>query len=975
MIKVWLFLFFIGCVTLNYAQRYSFVSYSTSEGLPQSQVNAIEQDSEGYLWIGTFGGVTKFNGNEFVNYTKSDGLLNNRVTHISLIKNLLYIGHNDGISIQLRREEHSFQAYPFPKNTLSANVTEIITFKDKIYLSTNGQGLFVLEDNRIQAIKGSPERIRGMVKYKDQLLLATRNGVYQFYEGQFNPLEGLQNLSYSSIHIVDDQILFTTFNGELYSSVYPFNQQVLKYQNTEYKFRGGHVISENEIWLNASSGAIKIENDEIIEVNESSGLPINDVTLVFEDRENNIWFGTGGKGLQLFSGETFTHFNTKSGLPSELIISSLEDQNGEFWLSSFDKGVFKFNPKAPEKSEKISFIDNIVWCTAKVGDLLFFGSTYGLYVYNETLKKWKVYYSKDGLPSNKITGISVINNQKLLIGTSTGVALYENDFLTPLFTEEDQILNVRDFAFIGDTTYFAGQKGVYQLYDNKVSKTLDVEGGTNSLSVDRKNNLWIGTESGLYLLSKDTILQLPLDERSGAFYINFILNKNDFLYVGTNNGLYEVHIETLKVKHFGISQGLVDLETNLNSASFDSNGNLWFGTVAGLMKMKLSKKHLLETEVPPLLHLTKIMVNFEDQIPFNQIGEQQIKLQRELKFNENNISFTFDGIFLSNPKGLSYTFQLEGVSEGWSPISKSNSLNFNNLPAGNHTLKIQVFVEGLPSNSDQLEIYFTITPPFYLTWWFYGIVAFFIVGILLLLDYFRSLRLKRKNYQEKLEFDNKLTQLEAQSLNASMNRHFIFNSLNSIQYYINSSDKVSANRYLTRFAKLIRKNLDSSNAKNGLVTLQDELDRLKLYLDLEMMRFRNKFDFSIYIDEQIESETLVVPAMFLQPFVENSIIHGVLPLKDKKGKIEVNITDHLDHIRIEIKDNGVGIDSSKASKIDDNSDHYSQGMLITKSRIDLLQKVSARSIELIGPHQIMENDHSIKGTVVIFKLLKQYLSK
>jgi LytS/YehU family sensor histidine kinase len=240
------------------------------------------------------------------------------------------------------------------------------------------------------------------------------------------------------------------------------------------------------------------------------------------------------------------------------------------------------------------------------------------------------------------------------------------------------------------------------------------------------------------------------------------------------------------------------------------------------------------------------------------------------------------------------------------------------------------------------------------------------------IDRYRVNRLAQRNYQLRLEYENKLTKLEQQSLNASMNRHFIFNALNSIQYYINSSDKQSANKYLSRFAKLIRKNLDSSHRKDGMVALGDEIERLKLYLDLESMRFENRFDYEINLDAHVEPEMLKVPAMFLQPFVENSIIHGILPLKDRKGMIKINVTDHLEHIRIEITDNGIGIEQSVNEKIEED-DHESQGMLITKGRIELLQKISAKSIEMVGPHQINENNNSISGTVVIFKLIKQYL--
>jgi sensor histidine kinase YesM len=199
-----------------------------------------------------------------------------------------------------------------------------------------------------------------------------------------------------------------------------------------------------------------------------------------------------------------------------------------------------------------------------------------------------------------------------------------------------------------------------------------------------------------------------------------------------------------------------------------------------------------------------------------------------------------------------------------------------------------------------------------------------------------------------------------------MNRHFIFNSLNSIQYFINTQDRLSANRFLTNFAKLIRKNLDSSD-DGSLVPLSQELERLELYMSLESMRFKDRFNYTINCPEGIDAESIIIPAMMLQPFIENSIIHGILPEEDKVGLIEVNITLEKDLLIIEIDDNGVGIETSINSKLNYDGDHRSQGMEITTKRIELLKKLSNRYFELIGPIQINNNDSSIKGTRVTLK--------
>jgi sensor histidine kinase YesM len=214
---------------------------------------------------------------------------------------------------------------------------------------------------------------------------------------------------------------------------------------------------------------------------------------------------------------------------------------------------------------------------------------------------------------------------------------------------------------------------------------------------------------------------------------------------------------------------------------------------------------------------------------------------------------------------------------------------------------------------------------------------------------------------------SRLRELEQQSLNASMNRHFIFNALNSIQYFINTSDKLSANKYLTQFAKLIRKNLDSSAEGERNVTLQEEIDRLKLYLSLESMRFKDKFTFSFEIDASIDPEELEVPSMLFQPFIENSIIHGILPQSHRMGEIVFRATREVDNIVFVIEDNGIGYEHSIRHKTPDG-DHKSKGMSITSSRIDLLRQISGKSLQLIGPVELKNDADESIGTRVTIKI-------
>lgn len=195
-----------------------------------------------------------------------------------------------------------------------------------------------------------------------------------------------------------------------------------------------------------------------------------------------------------------------------------------------------------------------------------------------------------------------------------------------------------------------------------------------------------------------------------------------------------------------------------------------------------------------------------------------------------------------------------------------------------------------------------------------------------------------------------------------MNRHFIFNALNSIQYYMNKEDKFSAHKYLSRFAKLIRMNLDSS--MSNLVPVSEEIDRLDLYLQIELMRFEGKFQYSISIAEDIDTESIEIPPMLLQPYVENCILHGILPA-DKPGQIDIRIEHGPDQsIIFSIQDNGIGIEESKARKLLKKSPHVSRGTSITAQRIQLLGAMNNINITINGPFELKDVKNAVLGTRV-----------
>lgn len=209
--------------------------------------------------------------------------------------------------------------------------------------------------------------------------------------------------------------------------------------------------------------------------------------------------------------------------------------------------------------------------------------------------------------------------------------------------------------------------------------------------------------------------------------------------------------------------------------------------------------------------------------------------------------------------------------------------------------------------------------------------------------------------KQKAEFSAVVANTELKALRAQMNPHFIFNSLNSINDYISKNEANSASKYLTKFAKIMRQTLENSNQKE--ITLQDDLQLIELYMQIESMRLDNKFSYSIEVDEAIDVENTLVPPLILQPFIENSIWHGISK-KEDKGHIKIQIKKDNDMIVCIVDDDGVGLKEDKG-----NSERISLGQSITKDRIDIINKVKKTNGTVV-----IKNKPEGKGVNVEVKL-------
>jgi len=233
----------------------------------------------------------------------------------------------------------------------------------------------------------------------------------------------------------------------------------------------------------------------------------------------------------------------------------------------------------------------------------------------------------------------------------------------------------------------------------------------------------------------------------------------------------------------------------------------------------------------------------------------------------------------------------------------------------------------------------------------YGFILFIILTIVIGILILRASRHKAR--QRISEMNRQISEITQANLRQQMNPHFIFNTLNSIQYYMYQHDKLATNNYLTKFSNLMRKVLE--NSQHTSIPLSDELNALNLYLELESIRFKDRFEYEIRVDEEIDTLMYKVPAMLIQPYVENSISHGLMPKADKKGSIKIDIKLENEYLLCTIEDNGIGRDAARENRSKKDDNHNSLGTRITSSRLDLVNALYGTSLRTVYTDLKKEN--------------------
>lgn len=926
-----------------------FHNYTLDDGLPSSQIYQIIQDQKGYIWFGTDRGVVRFNGFEFEVFTNKHGLASNVIFYLTqddegtiytfsknhdlhYFENGAFVRHpmynqvkaqidSRQIPTSLIWDEEliiNFYCFADLMNVVMYVSAHEVKFKEIDFIQNHYCGIDLEVHQNGEVGASSLQLMTGEKQHGDVFVLSNEQRLGFKLEYNSN------NLLVRSVEW-NDQLYFTIFN-----SLYTLKPQ-----------------GEVEELFRFPSRAIELERN-------GSG---------------NLMIGTN-EGLWEY------HLKDKSAklvLECGAVASFYEDKSGGWWIGSLYKGLFyqPSNPVhhyKPEKAQVIthfSFQDNgFIYLTDEKEIISYCNN--GKMNYPTVTHTPHTARLFERLNDSLVLYLAGIN-EGLIINTQAKKSQY---FLESYQgTYSDFIHTPEGFLGINHINlhWFDSSFGLIRQFENAR--------GVKFSGVDyQKNQIFLSSEDGAYIFD-DSLIPYKHERSFYQGILRDVLNVGDSVlafaseqsgivieYEGStfafnkSNGLVSDDVRKLrKGENYLLAltkEGLNCINTSgiyrittrnglLSNDVFDAHekgGTLWVLTNEGIQWMKLDLHKREESPVLiPTLKTSKRSIPFSDEIRIGAFEEQ--------------LTFEVDVLDYSLKKEVQVAYQLVGIDQDWR-YTTERTINYPKIPAGSYAFNLRYQKVGGQWTTPQTLFVIHKATPFYAQWWFIVICLLGIVYLVYRLVQ-RRIGIIRKKATDKYN----LLDLERRALQSQMNPHFVFNCLTSIQALIVEEKYEEANKYLVKFAKLTRTALNHTTRK--FVDLQDELQLVQHYVELEQMRFSKEFGFEIKMEDV--SAKILVPPTVIQPFVENAILHGLIGLKEREGKLTISLS-LLDnkHLRCVIEDNGIGRSADKKSIHAGKS----MGVRLIEERLNLLSDIKENTVNIIDKF----SGEKALGTIVELKI-------
>jgi hypothetical protein len=419
-----------------------------------------------------------------------------------------------------------------------------------------------------------------------------------------------------------------------------------------------------------------------------------------------------------------------------------------------------------------------------------------------------------------------------------------------------------------------------------------------------------------------------------------------YLWVGTDKGLNKINVgqRNYPITKYTTGDGL---NSDVINAIYVDSNKVFVGTPEGITFFD-EEKMINQSRCD--LRFTEVTVGGTAYYP----GQAPTSVPHK----KNSIRFSFVGISYKSTGDIRYRFRLLGLDSNWHE-TRETTVSYPTLPSGEYELQLQA-INKFDVHSNLMSAPFTIEKLLFEKNWFRLLIALSFLAFTGLLVYV-IIRRVRKREQEKTAFIKRIADLEQLSRKAQMNPHFIFNSLNSIQQYVMDADVAGANKFISGFSRLIRQTLDFSSKPE--ISLEEELDYLTNYLELEKTRLENTFSWQVLIDPAVEPADYYIPPMILQPFVENSVRHGLRFRRDKNGVVTITVKRQGNHLICILEDNGVGRKAAMQYKSISPINYQSKGLSLTADRIAMFNQEHTEKINM-AIEDLEDKFHNPLGTRV-----------
>lgn len=740
-----LFFFLAAIIMCNNvsAQRYPFYNLNVENGLIQSQARGgMAQDKFGNLWIATLGGLSKYDGKNFTNYTVRDGLLSNDVNTIVADANgTIWLGDTKGIS---KVDAKGFTHYQLKPSELSEenDVTKIVPGNKELWCIADGKIFNFKNENSTELKLPAHIKSSALLVHKGGLMIAADNGwVYQLRNNRFDSTAiPSKERAYTFIIFEDSKgrILLATNKG-IYrvedKNIQPFliKQRVINFPVTS--------LAEDKtgaLWAGAGSGALRLTDTSIHWFNKKNGLSDNPFYHVLADKEGNVWMASDGQGVFRFSGAEFSSLDERSGLPSAQVMSIAADHKGKLFLGTYEAGLYSFEHGKISKM-KLPNDYTAIMAMRYAQDILWMGvSGGGLVAYDG--KGFKSFTTRNSpLPSNHISAIYNDEQDRLWVGTLNGLVYKRKDDFIKIPIPDAP---VHDVISIGnDSILIATASGIKLYHDCKID---DFKTGKASDSATPQcflkcgDELWIGSsDNGLiyyHLRSKKSFVLNKSNGLQSDFIYNIIDDNEGNVWIGTGYGIHKVTYKNRakpEIHFYGREQGISGMESNHNAALKMPDGSIWFGTTNGAAHYVPARNNVVATPISIVMQSLKLFgENISDTAYFDSTDHwYKIPYGLQLPFKKNNLTFTFHAVSLTGGEQIVYRYCIKGLDAPWSEWSEVNTVTYPALPPGKYILEVQSKSLANDKEIPQLSYAFEIITPFHQTWLF----RFIILGACILL--------------------------------------------------------------------------------------------------------------------------------------------------------------------------------------------------------------------------------------------------